>query len=232
MSATSSYTITYELVGPLGSNPVDINVYYKENGTNTYILATTNVNAVTGQTFTYTFGPLPSHTVYQVKIESVCDGNTVQLGDYQYLKNPVCQPITLTPIGGTIDVEWECFTLATGDSVLEYRIEYKEVGSPGPYYIETIPIADVTTYWSNNPGSYPNFIYNISTGIVGGLQYEVNLYTTLQFDYILEPNPTPVPAQVLVGPCTETSTVVVNFEMFEDGNVGLQENNDTSILEN
>ena len=83
MGATASYTITYGLTGPPGNPPTDINILYKENGSSTYTLAHTQVNAAAGQSYTWTFNNLPSHTVYQVKVESVCQGNVTQFGDIQ-----------------------------------------------------------------------------------------------------------------------------------------------------
>lgn len=208
MSATATYTISYVVPGLPGSPPVDIKIYIKENAATSYTLVQTQVNAAVGTTYTYTFNNLPSHTVHQVKIESVCDGIGTQFGDIQYLVNPECPIFNLTPVGASIDIDWDLYTPANGDSVLEYIVEYKDVLSVGPYYTETIPIADIITYWTSNPGSYPNFIYNISTGISTGNTYEVQLSAVLEFDYSLNPITNTFLSQIQIGPCTTTPVLV------------------------
>lgn len=208
MPATASYTITYQVIGVVGDPPVDVNIYIKPNAAAVYTLAFTEIAAVPGNTYTYTFNNLDSHTVHQVKLEGLCSGGSVQFGDITYLSNPQCQEIDTVPNAGTLDVSWDCFTPVNGDSVIEYRIEYRESSGVGPYFIETIPISTVLTYWSTNPGTYPNFLYNLTTGILVGDSYEVNLYTTLEFDYVVAPPVGTILSQILVGPCTVFSPVV------------------------
>ena len=201
MPATANYTISYVAQGVVGSPNVDIKIYIKENAAPTYTLAHTEVNAVVGTTYTYTFNDLPSHTVHQVKIESVC-GTQSLFGDIQYLVNPECNVFTVTPVGASLDIAWDLYTPVNGDSILEYTVEYKDVLSPGPWYSETIPIADILTYWTSNPGSYPNFIYNVTTGIVIGNTYEVRLSAILEFDYSLDPITNTILSQIQIGPCS------------------------------
>lgn len=208
MPATASYTITYVVQGVVGDPPVDINVYIKENADVAYTLAHTEVNATVGTNYTYTFNSLPSHTVHQVKVESVCDGVVTQFGDIQYLVNPECPVFNLNAVGASIDIDWDVYTPINGDSVLEYVVEYKNVLSLGPYTSITIPIANVLTYWSSNPGSYPNFVYNITTGITIGQTYEVRLSAVLEFDYYLNPPTTSFLSQIEIGPCTAPSISV------------------------
>lgn len=207
MPALADYTINYQATGVVGSPNVDIRVYVKPNASGTFTLAHTETNAIVGTMYSYTFTGFDSHTVYQVAVESVCPDVGIQFGDIYYLVNPECQVITATSNAGTLDIDWDCFTPITGDSVVEYRIEYKNSALPGPYFVETIPIANVLAYWAANPGSYPNFSYNISTGIFPGNTYEINVYTTIEFDYYLDPfitTPTEIPIQ-----CTIISPVVV-----------------------
>ncbi len=209
MAATADYTINFNVTGPVGSPAVDVKLYIKSNSQGAYTLAYTENNAVPGTPYSYTFNNLDSHTVYQVKIESVCPDSSTLFGDLYYLSNPTCPTISAVPDSGTLDISWDCWIPITGDSVDEYRIEYKDTTSPGPYFIETIPIATVLAYWTANPGTYPTYTHNISTGIVVGQTYEVNMYATLEFDYFLSPpGPASIIADIPVGPCTVTSPPV------------------------
>jgi hypothetical protein len=206
MAATSDYTINFVATGPVGSPVVDIKVYIKGNDEPTYTLAYTELNAAVGNTYSHTFNGLDSHRVYQVKVESVCAGGPPVFGDIYYLSNPICPTVTATPNIVSLDVSWDCWVPTNGDSVIEYRIEYKDTTSIGPYFVETIPISLVTSYWVLFPGTYPNYLYNLTTGIVAGQTYEVNLYATLEFDYFLSPpGPSVLVSQILVGPCTVIS---------------------------
>ena len=231
MAATANYTISYVAQGVIGSPSVDINIYIKENAAPSYTLAFTQTNAAVGTTYTYTFNNLNSHTVHQIKIESVCGGTGVQFGDIQYLVNPECNSFTVTPVGLSLDIAWDLYTPINGDSILEYIVEYRDVTSTGPYYSETIPIADILTYWSNNPGSYPNFIYNVTTGITPGDSFEVRLSAVIEFDYSQNPISNTFPSQLLIGPCTGAPASTFTVESLENGNPGIQENNNFSILE-
>lgn len=206
MGALASYTLNYTPIGVPGDPLVDVKIYIKANADPNYTLAFTNVGAAPGTTYTYTFNNLDSHTVHQVKMESVCPSGVTLFGDIAYLSNAECQTITATPNAGTLDVDWDCFTPVNGDSVIEYRLEYRDVTSSGPYFIETIPIANVLAYWTTNPGTYPNFSYNISTGISPGNQYQIFLYTTMEFDYLVFPS-TVTQVQIPVI-CRITSPVV------------------------
>lgn len=231
MAATASYTINYVVQGTLGAPAVDVEIYIKANSDTNYTLAFTEVNATVGNTYTYTFNNLPSHTVHQVYLQSQCGAGTIQFGDIQYLCNQVCQPLTITANGLTLDVSWDSYTPINGDSVLEYKIEYREIGSLGPYNTVIIPIQDVLDYWTNNAGTYPNYIQQITAGIFPGEQYEVRLTTVIQYNYTLTPLNTTILTQTIVGPCTATSPLLARIEQLENDNLGIQENDNFSILE-
>lgn len=207
MGALASYTISYQVPGLPGDPPVDIEVYIKPNSSPTFTLVHTEIGANPGTTYTCDFDGLDSHTVYQVRVVSICPDSSIIIGDMEYLSNPTCPTIVATPFGkGSLLVNWDCYVPPSGDSVIEYRLEYKNVLSPGPYFVETYTIADVLTFWATNPGLYPQFSTKLVTGIVMGEQYDIVLYITLQFDYYTGPTTT-IPAQIPIS-CSIVSPVV------------------------
>jgi len=210
MSALSNYTITYSLVGNPGDLPSDIKIYIKDFSTGLYVLVHTEVNATVGITYTYPFNNLTSHTVYTIKVESLCQDGSTLFGDIYYLSNPTCFPFTVTaPGGNALDVTWDCWITKDGDSVKEYVIEYRAVGSPGPYTSVTIPIASVLIPWTPFPGTYPSYTHQIP-GLIPGNDYEIRMSAVIEYDYVLAPpNPATAPVTIQVGPCPVQISPVV-----------------------
>lgn len=206
MAAFASYTVSYQVPGLPGDPPVDIEIYIKPNSSSTFTLAHTEIGANPGTTYTYTFTGLHSHTVHQVRVVSICPDSSTIIGDMEYLSNPVCQNLAAVAVSKGLTITWDCYTPIDGDSAIEYRIEYKDVLSPGPYFVQTFTLGDVLTYWSTNPGTYPQFVFKPSIGIFSGQQYDIVLYTTLEFDYYTGPTTT-IPAQIPIS-CSIVSPVV------------------------
>ena len=151
MSATTTYTISFA-IGGISSETIRIK--YKANDATTYTVLATLPNLAPGVTHTYVMPPLETHRMYTVILETVCEDSTFEFGGIRYLCNFICSPFTDEFDGSDIKVEWECYVpQTTGDSVEEYRIEYREQGSTGPYTSITIPMSTITTYWAANPGT-------------------------------------------------------------------------------
>jgi hypothetical protein len=207
MPATTTYTISF-VIGGVSSETIRIK--YKANDETTYTVLATLPNLAPGVTHTYTMPPLETHRMYTVILETVCIDSTFEFGGIRYLCNFICSPFTAEFSGGnSIDVEWECYVPeASGDSVKEYRVEYRELGSTGPYVVYTVPIATVTSYWSANPGSYPFYTENVTLGgISPGVTYEINHYTVIEYNFY-GPSGLPTPIEVTINSTTPCSTVI------------------------
>jgi hypothetical protein len=206
MSATTTYTISF-VIGGISSETIRIK--YKANNATTYTVLATLPNLAPGVTHTYTMPPLETHRMYTVILETVCEDATFEFGGIRYLCNFVCSPFTAAFDGSNIDVEWECYVPQTsGDSVKEYRIEYREQGSTSPYSSITIPIATITTYWGANPGTYPMYTHSIvSPAILPGITYEINHYTVIEYNFY-GPSGTPTPVQVTINSSSPCSTLL------------------------
>jgi hypothetical protein len=227
MSEFITYTIGYRVVGSGASN---VQIAYKGNNDAIYqpltVINNQLPNPAPAAPYSYTLpaNTLYKHRVYTVQISSICDSR-VFFGDLVYLVTQECNEVTATVNGATIDLTWDSWAPQSGDSVKEYRIEYKEVGSPGPYYVETILMSTVVA-----GSNYPSFTYTLTTGIVPAATYEINFYTVLEYTYYT--NYGSSQAQITIGPCPVSgSTSTVAFEELENNNPGIQENNNFSILE-
>jgi hypothetical protein len=201
MPSQVSYTINF-VVG--GNTTETVVIKYKANNETTYTVATT-VTVPPGVPQSYTLGPFDSHIVYDVILETECEGGGTEFGGIRYLANFVCSPFTLEFVGSDLAVQWECFVdETTGDSVKEYRIEYRLFGSTGPFTSVTFPISAITSYWAANPGSYPFYTELLTTGINPALSYEVNHYTVIEYNYYnVDP---PITIEVIINetlPCNE-----------------------------
>jgi hypothetical protein len=176
-----NYTIEYQLVTPVDT----INVKYKINSASTYTL----LNSTSGAAFPF-FGSqtvnVPDgneHVVYNIIVESVCDGVT-QFGEIRYLYQAIPSPVTigLGTFGGNpaIDVTFTALCNSAGDSVKEYICTFHEQGNPAPAVEIVIPIATVIA----DP-SFPNYTFQITSvdGIVAGTTYDVTFQTKLTFKY-------------------------------------------------
>jgi hypothetical protein len=206
MSATTTYTISFA-IGGISSETIRIK--YKANDATTYTVLATLPNLAPGVTHTYVMPPLETHRMYTVILETVCEDSTFEFGGIRYLCNFICSPFTAEFDGSDIKVEWECYVpQTTGDSVEEYRIEYREQGSTGPYTSITIPMSTITTYWAANPGTYPMYDYTITSGAINpGITYEVNHYTVIEYNFY-GPSGTPTPVQVIINSSSPCSTLL------------------------
>lgn len=229
MAATTSYTVSYKTAS---SSAASLKLYSKANKTVSFSPILPNINnPVPNQVYTKFFSSLNSHTVHQVISTIDCDiEGPVIVGDISYLYNPICNPITVIDGGTALTVEWDCYTSNDGDSVSQYRFEYKEVGSPNPFNIVTIPMTQIVTYWNANPGSYPSYSTQLTTGISPGLVYEINMYITLTYDFYTSAT-TYSPLNQTIGPCTTIFGLTSSAALLEEGGAALEEEDGISLLE-
>jgi len=231
MSEYATYTIGYRVEG---NTSTTVEIVYKANTdvgyTSLLIIPSLIPNPAPAAEYTYTTpaNTLYKHRMYTIQVQSICNA-TVFFGDLAYLITQQCNEVSAVVVGSTIDVTWDSWTPLSGDSVKEYRIEYKEVGSPGPYYVETIPISTIVADWVANL-TYPSYTFTLTTGIIPSATYEINFYTVIEYNYYADSGV--AQAQITIGSCTVTgSFVTALFETLEDDNTGIQENNNFSILE-
>jgi len=231
MSEYTTYTIGYRVVG---TNLTTVEIVYKANTDVGYTSLVVNApqppNPAPNPAYTYTTPPnlFYKHRMYTIRTQTLCDAR-VLIGDLAYLITQQCNDVSAVVVGSTIDVTWDSWTPPSGDSVKEYRIEYKEVGSPGPYYVETIPMSTIVADWTAN-STYPSYTFTLTTGILPAASYEINFYTVIEYNYYADSGV--AQAQITIGPCPVTgSFVTALFETLEDDNTGIQENNNFSILE-
>jgi hypothetical protein len=236
MPSQVSYTINF-VVG--GNTTETVVIKYKANNETTYTVATT-ITVPPGVPQSYTLGPFDSHIVYDVILETECDGGGTEFGGIRYLANFICSPFTLEFVGSDLSVEWECFVdETTGDSVKEYRIDYRLLGSTGAFTSVTFPISTITSYWAANPGSYPFYTGLLTTGVNPALSYEVNHYTIIEYNYYnVDP---PITIEVIINeslPCDDSIPGVecdtceaIGFDT-NPGVAGVYVDNDSTLLVN
>lgn len=232
MAALSSYTVKFKsTVG----NTVKMLTRYKPNASTQFVSLPPDIlNPVVGVEYTKSLVRLHSHQVNQMVIYCQCDLElppSPLLTDITYLYNTTCNQYTATDNGNSITVTWDSYTNADGDSVKEYRIEYKIVGSPGPYNVVTIPISQVVNSWSGG-GTYPSYTATLTTGVVPGSNYEIRFYTILEYNYYTYfPNNTTILNQVTIGPCQVTLSSGSSVSLLEEGSPALNESGFDSLLE-
>lgn len=231
MSEYTTYTIGYRVVG---TNLTTVEIVYKANTDVGYTTLSTFPNQAPNPapaapySYTTPLNTFYKHRMYTIQTRSICD-DTTYFGDLAYLITQQCNEVSAVVVGSTIDVTWDSWTPPSGDSVKEYRIEYKEVGSPGPYYVETIPMSTIVADWTAN-STYPSYTFTLTTGILPATSYEINFYTVIEYNYYADSGV--AQAQITIGPCSVTgSFLTALFETLEDDNTGIQENNNFSILE-
>jgi len=203
-----NYTIEYQVVSPVDT----INVKYKVNSASTYTL----LGGISGGAFpffgsqTLTVPDGNEHVVYNIIVESVCDG-LVQFGEIRYLYQAIPSPVTigLGTFGGNpaIDVDFTALCNASGDSVKEYICTFQEQGNPAPAIQIVIPIATVIAA----PG-FPNYSFQITSvnGIVAGTTYDVTFQTKLRFKYNVDVSVDPAGFIIVDQLTIPISTVVVS----------------------
>jgi len=209
MPALTTYTISFTVSGISSET---IRIKYKANDETTYTVLATLANVPPGVPQTYTLPPLLSHRMYTVILETVCSPTSFEFGGIRYLANFICSPFTVEFVGPTISVDWECYVPeASGDSVKEYRLEYKPLGSSSPYYVETIPIATVVADWASNPGTYPFYNYVLTTGVNQAISYEVNHYTVIEYNFYTSGGGS-IPIEVVINSTTPCSAILEGNE--------------------
>lgn len=205
MPALTTYTVTFTVSGISSET---IRIKYKANDETTYTILATLPNVPPGIPQSYTLPPLETHRVYTVILETVCGPDSYEFGGIRYLTNFICSPFTAEFIGSTISVDWECYVPeSSGDSVKEYRIEYRPLGSTSPYYVETIPIATIVADWAATPGSYPFYNYVVSTGVNPAIAFEVNHYTVIEYNFYT-PGGGSIPIEVVINSSSPCSVVL------------------------
>jgi hypothetical protein len=204
MPATTIYTISFA-IGGVSSETIQIK--YKANDETTYTVLDTLPNLAPGVLHTYTMPPLETHRMYTVILETVCGDETYAFGGIRYLCNFICSPFTAAFDGSDINVQWECYVPEdSGDSVIEYRIDYRPLGSTSPFTSVTVPIGTVTSYWAANPGSYPFYSELLTTAINPAYWYEVNHYTIIEYNFY---TPTgSIPVQVTINSSSPCAAVL------------------------
>ena len=203
MSATTTYTISFTLGGNINQ---DVRLLYKANNEVNYTVLATLTNLAPNIIHTYTLPPLESHRMYTLYTETLCEGGGVEVGSIRYLCNFICNEYTLQFAGTNLVVDWDCYVEElTGDSVKEYRIDYREVGSLSPYTSVTVPMSTILAFWVANPGSYPSYT-ELIPGVNPAVSYEVNFYTTIEYNFYDVPAG-PVLTEAIINnivPCTLT----------------------------
>jgi len=203
-----TYTIQYQVLSPVDT----INVKYKINSASTYTL----LSSISGATFPY-FGTetltVPNgneHVIYNIIVESVCDG-VPQFGEISYLYQAIPSPVTigLGTFGGNpaIDVDFTALCNSNGDSVKEYICTFKEQGSLAAPVEIVIPIATVIAAFG-----FPNYTFQITSvdGILSGKTYDVTFQTKLTFKYNVDVSVDPAGFITVDQLTIPISTAVVN----------------------
>lgn len=232
MAAKSSYTVKFKTTTP---DVYAIKVFYKPNAGTTPISFPPNIMApVINVEHSKLFSNLHSHQVNQVYVFNCCDEDLTLnplTADITYLYNPTCTQYTATDNGSSITVTWDSYTNTDGDSVKEYRIEYKAIGSPGPYNQVIIPMSQIVSYWAGG-GPYPSYTETLTTGVTPGSSYEIRFYTVLEYDYYTYfPTDTTILDEVVIGPCQVTLSSGSSVALLEEGSPALNETGFDSLLE-
>lgn len=203
-----NYSIQYQLVTPVDT----VNVKYKINSDSTYTLLS-SISGLTVPLFasdTLTVPDGNEHVVYNIIVESVCDGVT-QFGEIRYLYQAIPSPVTigLGTFGGNpaIDVVFTALCNSAGDSVKEYICTFHEQGNPAPAVEIVIPIATVIA----DPG-FPNYTFQITSvdGIVAGTTYDVTFQTKITFKYNVDVSVDPAGFITVDQLTIPISTAIVN----------------------
>ena len=93
MASTTTYTVSYSIPNGIPSVST-LKLDLKANNAVLYTTVDTHISPAVGVTFSYTTAPLLSHRIYVARVETVCSGPTIQVGDYQYLMNLICNVAT------------------------------------------------------------------------------------------------------------------------------------------
>lgn len=232
MGAKTSYTVKFKSTA---ASTVRLAAVYKPNASTQFVTLPPDINnPILNTEYSKSLTRVYSHQVNQMVIYSICDIELPPnplLTDITYLYNETCNQYTATDNGSSITVTWDSYTNTDGDSVKEYKIEYKKIGSLGPYNVVTIPISQLVTHWAGG-GTYPSYTATLTTGVTPGSSYEIRFYTILEYKYYTYfPNNTTILNQVTIGPCQVTLSSGGSVSLLEEGSPTLNESGFESLLE-